>query len=77
MMPPAAADEGREKEARTPRAPARGLRPPAPPEWVTHIVTPNMSVHRTLWMRAAGAPTRDTMYLHSKGHEVGTPYTPC
>ncbi len=31
LVPPAGADEGKGKEARTPRAPARGLRPPAPP----------------------------------------------
>jgi len=30
-VPPAAAGEEKEKEARTPRAPAGGLRPPAPP----------------------------------------------
>src|SRR5438128_6249855 len=30
-VPPAAAGEGKGKCARTPRAPARGLRPPAPP----------------------------------------------
>src|SRR6266581_5639714 len=37
LVPPAAEEKG--KEARTPRAPARGLRPPAPPVWVTHLVT--------------------------------------
>ena len=42
-MPPAAAGEEKEKEARTPRAPAGGLRPPAPPAsrawaWPTLIV---------------------------------------
>ena len=31
LVPRAAAGEEREKEARTPRAPAGGLRPPAPP----------------------------------------------
>src|SRR5712692_9070850 len=30
LVPPAAAGEEKEKEARAPRAPARGLRPPAP-----------------------------------------------
>ena len=30
LVPPAAAGEEKGKEARTPRAPARGLRPPAP-----------------------------------------------
>src|SRR5229473_6007417 len=46
--------------------------------WVTHIVTHVRYQHRTLSMSAAAAPTRDTMYVHSKGHEVGTPYSaPC
>src|SRR5579864_6202127 len=36
-VPPAGADEGKGKEARTPRAPARGLRPPAPPTQVSFL----------------------------------------
>ena len=61
------------------RAPQAALRVPTHcPSlrvWVTHIVTHVRYQHRTLSMSAAAAPTRDTMYVHSKGHEVGTPYT--
>src|SRR5579864_7115104 len=46
LAPPAAALEKEGDCARTPRSPARGLRPPAPPVWVTHLVTPPVYVHR-------------------------------
>ncbi len=46
-------------------------------EWVTYIVTHGMYQHRNFWMRAVAAPTRDTMDVHSKGHEVGTPSRGC
>ncbi len=39
-MPPAAAGEEQEQAARTPRAPAGGLRPPAPPAEELQIVIP-------------------------------------
>jgi len=38
LVPPAAAGKDKGKEARTPRAPARGLRTPALPESVSHLV---------------------------------------
>ena len=36
-----------------------------------------MYPHRPLWIRAAVAPTRVTMYVHSEGHEVGIPSRGC